>query len=143
MEFQLTRFGKSDNFTAGILESSDNKIHLCTLEKPWKENQRMISCVPTGFYILEPHSSNKYPDVFALVGSTVSHYPNGKQRDAVLIHVANLAEELQGCIALGIQFGFIGNKFGVLNSRKALDAFRKVVKGEEWNALTITSNFQY
>ena len=92
-----------------------------TCERAWKDNQPNVSCVPTGFYLLEPHDGTKYKNTFALVGSTVSHTVDpspvwltadlspvwltvdgaGVTRSACVFHKASKGSQLQGCIALG------------------------------------------
>ncbi|WP_316831865.1 DUF5675 family protein [Pedobacter aquatilis] len=63
-----------------------------SIELPWRNNKRSISCIPEGRYLLVKRMHPKHGLQLAL--STV---PN---REAILIHPANFAmRELQGCIA--------------------------------------------
>ena len=67
-----------------------------TIELPWRNNQRRISCIPEGLYVLRKRYSSKYQWHFEVAGV--------QGRDAILIHPANDAEkELQGCIAPVLQ----------------------------------------
>ncbi len=86
----------------GTLQSSTGPQFI-TCEREWKDNQPNVSCVPTGFYLLEPHDGTKYKNTFALVGSTVSHIGDGASvtRSACVFHKASKGSQLQGCIALG------------------------------------------
>ncbi len=66
---------------------------LChTIELPWRDNRRNISCIPEGRYRLAFTKSNRHGlrlKVLAVPG-----------RSGILIHAANdAATELQGCIA--------------------------------------------
>ena len=83
-----------------------------TMERPWiampgyKGGLSGKSCVPEGTYRLVTHSSEAHPKTWALVNPDldVVHYPeDGRDgvRALVLIHVANYARELRGCIAPG------------------------------------------
>jgi hypothetical protein len=75
-----------------------------TMERQWVFNERFVSCVPAGEYKLEWHGSRKYPVSWALVGGTVAHNPShgsDPNRYAILIHPANWARQLNGCIAPG------------------------------------------
>jgi hypothetical protein len=82
---------------------------LFTLERPWLNNQQMVSCVPTGDYQLVPHTSEKFGRTWALVNPAlhVVHEPGDVPagatgwRTAILVHPANWPFELEGCIALG------------------------------------------
>lgn len=63
-----------------------------TIELPWRENKKRMSCIPEGTYILRKRYSEKFKWHFVLLD-----VPN---RSCILIHPANDAQkELQGCIA--------------------------------------------
>ena len=66
---------------------------LCkTIELPWRDNARRISCIPEGTYGLRKRYSPRFHWHFELVG-----IPG---RSAILLHPANDAyRELKGCIA--------------------------------------------
>ena len=77
--------------TQGILEWNGTLV-CYTIELPWLENQRRISCVPEGEYVLQKRYSKKYGWHIQLKNVT--------DRDLILFHAANDAKkELQGCIA--------------------------------------------
>ena len=77
-----------------------------TVEQPWNDNKPFKSCVPVGDYDLIPFSSGRYGRTYALsnpeldVVVNMSEASKG-QRYACLIHAANWASQLQGCIAPG------------------------------------------
>lgn len=63
-----------------------------SIELPWKNNQRRISCIPEGRYELTIYNSPKHGPCLLL-----KNVPN---RDMVEVHEANWAiKELNGCIA--------------------------------------------
>ncbi len=63
-----------------------------TIELPWKNNQRRVSCIPEGKYKIRKRFSKKFGWHLELM--------NVKNRDLILIHPANDAlKELNGCIA--------------------------------------------
>ena len=81
-----------------------------TIERPWIPDPagesgglQGRSCVPPGTYELVLHDSEAHPETWALVNTAlgVTHY-GPSQRSAVLIHPANHAWELRGCIAPGL-----------------------------------------
>ena len=77
--------------TQGILEWKGKRI-CYTIELPWLENQKRLSCVPEGEYTLEKRYSKKF--------GWHLHLMNVPGRDLILIHPANEAKkELLGCIA--------------------------------------------
>ncbi len=66
---------------------------LChTIELPWMDNKRNISCIPEGIYEVVPRFSPKHQHHLMLKGV--------EKRNLILIHPANEAlKELEGCIA--------------------------------------------
>ncbi|APY10425.1 hypothetical protein BWZ22_03840 [Seonamhaeicola sp. S2-3] len=77
--------------TNGTLFTSDR--FLChTIELPWNDNKRNISCIPEGVYEVEPRFSKRFKHHLILKAV--------KDRSFILFHPANDAlKELQGCIA--------------------------------------------
>jgi hypothetical protein len=113
-----------------------------TIERPWLANQKGVSCVPEGTYKLVLHNSENHPKSFALVNPLlgVIHWPDAaypEARTAVLIHVANYASELRGCIAPGIVRGLSGSLGSVLQSKTAMAIFNLLVPWTEGHTLTI------
>lgn len=90
MEITLHRsyFAAGTNGTLFI----DGKFFCYTIELPWRDNKRNISCIPEGAYEIEPRFSKKFQH--HLIVKDVSG------RSFILIHPANDAnKELLGCIA--------------------------------------------
>jgi hypothetical protein len=108
----LTRVSKTDQGVFGVL--LDKGIPLClTLERPWKNNERNVSCIPPGTYSVVPHSGAKFKNCFRL--------ENVPGRAGILIHAGNRAlVDSTGCILVGDSFdGPV-----ILNSQKALQKLR-------------------
>lgn len=114
MNLALTRDYLADNCTLGKLtfQTPAQDFSCDTIERPWvptplsRGGLSGKSCVPRGLYLLEPHSSEAHPDTWALVNPEldVVHYEDRLHpnlRCLVLIHVANYARELRGCIGVG------------------------------------------
>jgi hypothetical protein len=110
----LVRDHLADSCTLGKLSfSTPAQDFTCnTIERPWipsplaRGGLSGKSCVPRGVYNLEPHHSEQHPHTWALVNPDldVIHYEDRRVPNArclVLIHVANLARELRGCIGVG------------------------------------------
>lgn len=110
-----------------------------TIERPWVPTPLSLgglsgkSCVPRGIYRLERHSSEQHPDTWALVNSDldVIHYEDRNRPNAralVLIHPANRARELRGCIAPGLRRTIDADGFHmVTSSRLAMLEVRRFV----------------
>lgn len=114
MKLLLRRDWRADNCTMGVLSfSTPTEDYVAqTMERPWipmpgsRGGLSGKSCVPPGDYQLERHNSEAHPNTWALVNSDldVIHYEDANRPTArclVLIHVANYARELRGCIAPG------------------------------------------
>lgn len=106
---------------AGILGKlyQNNKVIAYTLEKPWLNNIRNHSSIPTGTYDVKPHTGRKYKNVWTL--------DNVKDRTAILIHVGNTVDDTEGCILVGTSWGFLDEKLAVLRSRKAMLNLKKIL----------------
>ena len=90
MELTLVRKYHEDG-TNGVLLYKGNFI-CYTIELPWKDNKKTISCVPEGRYEVVSRYSAKFGLHFHVRGVPGRKY--------ILIHPANDAlKELKGCIA--------------------------------------------
>jgi hypothetical protein len=104
--------------TQGVLEWNGT-IVCYTIELPWLRNQKRISCIPEGEYILQKRFSPKF--------QWHLHLMNVLGRDLILIHPANDAKkELLGCIAPVTKHTEIGKG---ISSRKALEKLKTLVYG--------------
>lgn len=90
-----------------------------TLEEPWKDNQRKISCIPPGKYVCRPHEGIKFKSVWQL-----QDVPG---RDAILIHAGNTTMDVEGCILVGLEHGILDGREAVLKSRQALGLLRDAI----------------
>lgn len=141
MKLILIRDYNSTECTLGRLHiSAPGQDFECdTMERPWvpmpgtRGGLSGKSCVPKGTYSLERHSSEMHPDTWALVNSDldVIHYEDRNRplaRALVLIHPANYARELRGCIAPGQRRTIDENGFHmVTSSRLAMLDVRRFV----------------
>ena len=92
MELHLSRLYFADG-TNSVLSVGDKKEYISqTIELPWRNNQRRVSCIPEGRYRLIKRFTAEKGKHLAFV--------NVPGRSAILIHAANDAKkELLGCIA--------------------------------------------
>ncbi len=118
--------------TNGKLEC-DGKLICNTIELPWKQNEKKVSCIPEGRYSIRRRHSDKFKWHLEVM--------NVENRKFILIHPANNALlELNGCIAPVTQFS--GPGLGLM-SRKAFYKLRdlvfKVVDRDEDVSLIVQS----
>ena len=112
----LIRDTFSEKSTIGELFLNGERI--CdTLENPWLDNQRNISCIPAGVYdvrlrLARESASRDYLHLL------VQDVPN---RDWILFHRGNTAKDTRGCILVGL-----GSQQDVVsNSTLAMDLLIK------------------
>ena len=113
-----------DNCCIGKIYYKDRFI-CYTVERPWLNNQQMISCIPAGTYKLEPYSSVRYNDVFVLINDALNVNRNTAHRTKCLIHVANFPYNVKGCIGPGLELH--PTTWGVKDSRKAMNKLRDLI----------------
>lgn len=117
----IQRLEQNDFASYGHFLDDEQRILFVTLELPDRNNARNISSVPAGTYIAERYFSPHHQRVvFRLI--------DVPDRDDCEIHIANLPEDLRGCVALGREFGTVTKANGhtgpgVLESGLAFDAF--------------------
>jgi hypothetical protein len=102
----LIRDTFTDISTLGVLFVNGERM--CdTLELPWKNNQKSISCIPAGEYSvrLRPARQSATRNYLHLLVQDV------KDRSYILFHKGNTAEDTRGCVLVGQsrQQDFVGN----------------------------------
>lgn len=100
-----------------------------TLELPYKDNERNVSCIPEGHYNVVQRSSPKYGNHL--------HVLDVPNRSLILFHHANFAgsknprtghSDLRGCIAVGREFRDISGDgiLDVVDSKNTMKALMDV-----------------
>lgn len=106
----VERFAYTPYGTFGKLKLADFECY--TVERPWENNEKNVSCIPVGTYPLDPNS----------------HYNRGNyacceildvpDRTQIKIHIGNVGtQDVQGCIAVGSKLGWVHWKWAIENSR--------------------------
>jgi len=117
----LLRLIKASRYTLGVLFTNSGIFY--TMEPPWRDNKRNISCIPPGEYdfVYMPKSySGKYRDCY--------HVKDVPGRSEILIHSGNTADQTKGCILPGKKIGFLSGIRAVLNSKSALKQINQTEK---------------
>lgn len=93
----IQRFDHQEEQTlgTGMVFNDNNGVEFtfCTLELPWRNNERRVSCIPEGVYDAILHDSPKFGKSI-----WIQDVPN---RTEVLVHFSNFVRDLLGCIAAG------------------------------------------
>jgi len=128
----LHRVASTADYTAGVVIIGGKPICV-SLELPWLDNQRNISCIPAGKYRVDTqHESPSKGECWL-----IEDVPN---RDHCLFHTANRTRELKGCVAPGMKYGELKSEFAVLQSRAAMVTMNFAVK-ERFNNLLVIDGF--
>lgn len=133
--------GKANNYTPGVFYW--NGEQLCrTLELPWKNNSKNVSCIPTGLYycIKQPPKQSRPYTYFRFM-----RVPN---REGILIHKITYVKDLRGCIGVGLILNEDAKKgtCQMLHSTSAMELLQRVlpetflieIKNQEVNDKTTT-----
>ena len=95
----------------------EGKLVCHTIELPWKNNEKRVSCIPEGRYFIRKRYSQKF--------KWHSKVVDVKNRSYILFHPANNAlQELNGCIAPVTKLS--GPGLGLM-SRKAFEKLKTFV----------------
>lgn len=110
----IIRFAAEEKQTLGgavmLSAQLDSLLEFKTVELPWKENKRRVSCIPPGTYTAIKHNSPKFGPCL-----WIQDVPG---RSEILIHPANYWHDLLGCIAPGEDHKHI-DKDGSLDVNKS------------------------
>lgn len=98
--------------TLGRLTCGD--FQCFTLELPWINNKRNVSCIPAGTYPAIKYKSPRHGTVILL--------ENVPDRSMIEIHSGNYTRQIEGCILVGDSIRFLDNDPvpDVTNSRNTL-----------------------
>ncbi len=115
--------------TLRVMGAGGQVFSCVTVEREWKDNEPFVSCIPAESYRMKKTShQGRY---------ACWQVQRVKGRWGINMHMANLASELQGCIALGSAFGFVSGKWAVINSRDTYAKFMKIL-GDDPTYISIT-----
>lgn len=104
-----------------------------TIERPWKDNENDVSCIPAGTYQFVPHGWEEDSTAHMKQVWELQEVPN---REGVLIHAGNTVKDVIGCIAVGLITGEIDGHPACLESQQAIALFREYI-GENSGTITI------
>lgn len=117
---KLYRVLRNSKVTLGIIILNGEFV-CCTVERPWLDNIQNKSCIPCGIYLIEWGYSERFGESLRL-----RDVPG---RSGILIHKANFAKELRGCIAPGLFYTIAGGSIGVQSSAIALGKLKNLLIG--------------
>ena len=123
----IERYSHGEKQTIGNLiglSESGHALFTCdTLELPWLNNQKQISCIPTGKYLVKKRYSKKFKNHL--------HITNVEDRSYILIHSGNYYTDILGCVLVG-RLGFVNSDdiIDVSSSKKTLNKLLNFVESD-------------
>lgn len=96
--------------TLGSIYSPHGGFICKTMELPWKDNKRSISCIPEGLYTVIKMPMIEKDDPSTPLDESGGRHPRPywhfrlpqvKGRSGILIHRITYVKDLQGCIGVG------------------------------------------
>ena len=116
----LERIAYMPQGTLGKLTIGDEVFW--TAERPWRNNQKEVSCIPNGRYTCKAYTSKRFGQTFEVT--------DVENRTYILFHVGNFPEkDSHGCILLGERL--MDNQPAVSSSKIAVERFRETLKDVE------------
>lgn len=119
---EVVRLEKGADGTFGVLRL-DGRVFCVTLELPDRDNAVNVSCIPAGSYTCRKVESPTFGPTYE-----IDDVPG---RSHILFHAGNIADDTQGCVLLGKQFGVLGQHRGVLQSGSTFRDFLEKCSGVE------------
>lgn len=130
----LHRETSDDQGTFGILAAPELSFACFTIELPWMDNQRNVSCIPNGSYLCRWYFSSSF-------GQHLYKVCDVPDRSGVAIHSGNVAGDKNkgyrshslGCPLLGKRRGILWGQKAVLISRLAVGTFFRFMDKQDFN----------
>lgn len=100
---KLYRYRETKTATMGDLNISSDYFgchwhgRFWTLELPWLNNEKQISCIPIGKYVCKKKHHTRF-------GESVFEVVNVPNRDGIYFHIGNTVKDTHGCILLGSNY---------------------------------------
>jgi hypothetical protein len=152
MMLTLTRDQYLSDCTLGVLEVNGKKFY--TIERPWLPDpvghagRKYRSCICEGVFMLEPYPRPSGEKAFIVSNPLLDVYrfpadvPRGREentRTLILIHAANYAWDVIGCIGPGLQRVKTNNgrDWMVTDTREAMNQIRTLLNSTYNLTLTI------
>lgn len=117
---RITPQAQSEKGTFGVW-LIDYKPYFVTLELPWKDNQKGVSCIPAGTY----KATKVFSEHFQRQVYLLANVPN---RDAVEIHIGNTVKDIRGCIIVGMEYNM--TDYAITSSGVAFDKLMSLMPSE-------------
>lgn len=128
---ELKRVECSGDATLGVFLVNGRAV-CWSLEKPWRNNRKDVSCIPVGRYPLQlEYSPSRKCRLW-----TVAEVPG---RSYVRIHRGNTVNDTEGCLLTGTRPGVLDGRRAVLGSRDAFSLFMSAMSGSDEAEIVVST----
>jgi len=128
----LERLEASRQGIAGVLIHPDKGIICYTLERPWVDNQKFVSCIPAGTYPLVRYFSGRF-----------NYHTYGirqvEDRRGICFHIGNSIKDSQGCVLLGLDVNWTSHARRLVKSRMAMRRFMRIMNKKTKDQIYISN----
>ncbi len=122
--------------TFGVLVCDGVQPLAVTIENPWINNKRNISCIPVGRYKCERFQSPRFGETFKILDVI-----DRGETEPIIFHSGNRDDDTRGCIVIGRYFGELFDEPAVLDGKKGHKDFIRNVENVDEFELTIRNDF--
>lgn len=126
MKIDLLRLTHEDDHAQCGVLVINGFPELVTIERPWKNNEPLISCIPEGNYKCKRRPASSGITAGLNAAFEVLDVPN---RTDILFHVANTSDDLKGCIGVGQKYGMFNGARGISESALGYNKFMSLLAG--------------
>ncbi len=136
IDFSLIRTSYTTKGVTGQIVDRHGLPICSSLELPWSDNERNISCVPTGLYDIKLDTRHRGKVDECLVWELMN--VKGKRTECQF-HIANWCSELLGCIALVSSLTMLHDKLFGASSRDAFEKLMAYMKQKKFGKILISN----
>ena len=110
-----------------VVEDGEEVWSCRTIELPYRDNERWVSCIPPGRYVAEIVQESPAFSYSHVWIHDRGFHAAASTRTGIKIHIANYARELEGCIAVGREFRDLDGD-GVVDVTDSEETLRDLLK---------------
>lgn len=119
---KITLPSETSEFDDNVVVNMAEQSHV-TLENPWVNNKKKVSCIPDGVYDMKMRTSAVVKRASGGAYSKGWEVKGVPGRTYIMFHPGNWPEDTEGCIMVGKEYAMISDKPGISDSRASFQAF--------------------
>lgn len=132
MSLTVYRFSQDDKATLGVIvfKANDMVFSWYSLELPWRDNKKVVSCIPNGSYDIFIDTS--YKNGLQEHQHKVIELKGVPNRSQIQFHIGNFTRNSSGCILVAAKHNNnirtkVNSGLYILESKKGYQEFFEIV----------------